>query len=252
MRRISKPWPPQNVSPQGQAPQSLKEAEKHLRKSLQGIDDRAKRSLRSRDRFDSLDKKKLREVLLKEQRHLCVYCQRWLEGSNPPIEHWQPLSEVPELALRWENLYLSCSTRSTCDSVKKSYRLAWDKADDDLPWPTDAPYHDWIGYTKLGKAYVRTNAPLSTARRKALELALEDRSDGNRKSILNLNDRKLVAARKGVIDSERRFLRKSFGDRRVSLEERAARAERLLSETEYREFISVRVAWLTKTMGKNQ
>ncbi len=122
------------------------------------------------------------------------------------------------------------------------------------PWPTDAPYHDWIGYTKLGKAYVRTNAPLSAAQRKALGLALDDRSDGNRtrKSILNLNDRKLVAARKGVIDSERKIMEKVFGNRRVSIEEREARARKLLTEVEYREFISVRVAWLTKTMGKNQ
>ncbi len=253
MRRISKPWPPGNVSPEGQDPQSMKAAEKSFLVSVRGSSDPARHA--RIQFFDCLDKSKLREVLLKEQRYLCVYCQARIgETTIPRIEHWRPLSEVPELALRWQNLYLSCAFNATCDSAKGDRRLAWDEDDEDLPWPTDAPYHDWLGYSRGGKIYVQSNAPLSTAQRKALELALDDRRDGDRQrtSILNLNHPSLVSARKAIIDSERSRMDTDYPKRRASSEARHSRASGMLARKKYAKFISVRVAWLTKTMGKNR
>ncbi len=230
----------------------MKAAEKDF---LAVLRDTADPSRYARTEFDGLDKRKLREVLLKEQRYLCVYCQARIgEAGIPPIEHWRPLSDCPELALHWQNLYLSCSFAATCDGAKGDRRLAWTDDDEDLPWPTDAPYHDWLGYSRGGRVYVRSNAPLSAAQRRALELALDDqRDEGSRRgTILNLNHPSLVAARKSVIDSERTRLNKDYKNRHASIEERLLRAKGLLGRDKYSKFISVRVAWLTKTMGKDQ
>lgn len=257
MRGVAKRWPPRNVSPDGQPPATLKEAEQDLLASLPLAKDRVKHA---RSKFDSLDKKKLREPLVRDQRCLCVYCEDKLEVKDdtpqeriPHIEHWRPLSDLPEKALCWDNLYLSCPNKNTCDGAKGDRRLACE-ADEDLPRPCDAPYHEWIGFTNLGRIYVRADARINEATRKALELAIADQQDGARVrcSILNLNDRELVAARKRAIDIERARMAKDYPDEHASREERHARAAKLLEEEHYPSFVSIRVAYLRKTLGKHQ
>jgi uncharacterized protein (TIGR02646 family) len=253
MRRISKPRPPKNVSADGQTACNLQQAEQQLHAALPTAEDPAKRA---RAHFDGLDKLKLRKVLYAEQRHICVYCQqRVKEGSDVPrIEHWRPLSHNPDLALCWTNLYLSCRSPGTCDGAKAERRLVWDTADPDLPWPTAKPYHDWIGFTSGGEAYVRVDAPLDDATRKALELAIADQNDGaqTRKSILNLNDPALVAAREAAIDGERSRMERDFPNRQATADGRLARAAEMLRETVYPAFVSIRVAWLRRTLGKHR
>lgn len=199
---------------------------------------------------------KLRAVLATEQRGICVYCERLLDEKKeaPPVEHWRPLSQSPESALCWNNLYLSCPTPDTCDDQKKYRRLLWGDGDPDLPWPTDAPYHDWLGFTHLGEVYVRADRALDEKTRKALELAISDQEYRGQKkaSILNLNHRTLVAARKAAIDSERIKMEKDFPNRSVPPAERKNRADKMLSANNYPKFVSIRVAWLTKMLGKNR
>lgn len=168
MRGIRKPWPPANVSPDRQAASSMQQAAQAYRGSLATAADKA---LYARSRFDDLDKAKLREVLYLEQHHVCVYCERRVdEGSEtPPVEHWRPLGQEPQDALTWENLYLSCPTQATCDDAKKGHRLAWDATDPSLPWPTQANYETWVGFTSGGEMFVRSDAPLTSAQRRALE-----------------------------------------------------------------------------------
>ncbi|WP_395848373.1 retron system putative HNH endonuclease [Cystobacter fuscus] len=235
------------------------EAEMRLRTSLRTATSPSKHA---RAQFDSLDKEKLREVLSAEQRHLCIYCERELKDGGEPhrIEHWRPVSRSPSLALHWKNLYLSCASKDTCDGSKADQRLVWrdeDKDEDakkDLPWPSDANYEEWIGFTSDGIAYVRADAPLDEARRKALELALADQEDEGqtRTSFLNLNSYSLAEARRAVIDVERERLARAFRGRTATDAERRASAQSLLAESRYRCFISVRVAYLHRLLGKNR
>jgi uncharacterized protein (TIGR02646 family) len=91
----------------------------------------------ARVQFDQLDKAKLREVMYREQRSICIYCERTIQEGNPEprIDHWKPLSANHDQALCWKNLYLSCPTPETCDNAKGRRPLKWDDADPDLPWP---------------------------------------------------------------------------------------------------------------------
>ena len=216
----------------------------------------ADRPQHARSTFDSLDKPKLRAVLYREQFHLCVYCERRVEEGVPPpcIEHWRPLSQEPQHALDWENLYLSCSTDGTCDDAKGGLRLAWAPGDPSLPWPTQAAYENWVGVTSGGEMFVRSDAPLTPAQRRALELAIDDRDDVGtlRASLLKLNHAALVAARKAAIDSEKSRLDRDFRGRRASRAERTAIATSLVTRNERPAFVSVRVAYLQQTLGRGR
>ena len=103
MRGLRKPWPPSNVSPDDQAPRRFADAEQEYRAALAGRTDKA-RFVRAE--FDRLNKAELRQVMSREQRSLCVYCERDLsKDETPRIEHWRPLNSNPEHAIHWHNLY---------------------------------------------------------------------------------------------------------------------------------------------------
>ena len=164
----------------------------------------------------------------REQRAICIYCERGIEEGHPAprIDHWKPLSGNHNQTLCWKNLHLSCPTPATCDDAKGQRPLKWGDADPDLPWPVDIAYEDMLGFTSRGEIYVRSDANLDSARRKALELAIDDRQDGDRKreAILNLNHPTLVADR----------------------------ASALVVGDPLPQFMSIRVAWLRKTIGKGR
>jgi uncharacterized protein (TIGR02646 family) len=253
VRGVSKPWPPRDVYPDGHQPSGLREAEKAYLDELPEV---ANKGSHARSEFDRLEKRKLRTVMYREQRSLCVYCERQIaEGYPPPrIDHWRPLSHEPELALHWQNLYLSCHSPETCDCAKRDRPLRWDDADSHLPWPTELPYEDVIGFTSGGEIYVRSDAPLPDATRRALELTIADCSDGDRKRpcIVNLNHQALVAARAAALDGERLRLERAFKDKTASKSEREERATEILAQERLPAFVSIRVAWLRKRLGRGR
>jgi len=248
MRRISKPEPPGDVSPDGHEPRSLNDAE---REYLTELPHTAERSAHARMRYGQLEKRKLRQVMYQEQRFICVFCERSIgEGNRPPrIDHWRPLSAHPEHALDWNNLYLSCPSPETCDTVKSDRALRWDDADLHLPWPTEVRYENLVGFTSSGDIYVRTDAALDDAVRRALELALNDCQDGarTRRAILNLNHPALVAARIAALDSER-----DFDSGSPSSDAREDRANEMLAQNPLPAFVSIRVAWLRRDLGRGR
>ena len=251
MRGIRKPWPPSNVSCDGQQPQTLRQAEQGFIASLPQTTDPTKRA---RTAFDDLYKPKLREVMYREQGGLCVYCERRVsEGKpTPHIDHWHLLSEAPQHALDWDNLYLSCAEPTTCDCHKHEKPLRADPLGVDLPWPIHLAYERCVGFTNGGEAYVRTDAPIDDAQRRSLIRALgvpHDDTIGDN-GILNLNHPKLVAARKAAIDSERTRLERDYKNQTVGRPEREARANQLLQEDPLKDFVSVRVQWLRRSLGK--
>lgn len=253
MRGLSKPWPPANVSPDGQKLRRFVDAEKEFLDALPAAEDKV---AFARSRYDDLDKLKLRVVMYREQRAICAYCERRIEEGQPapPIDHWRPLSKNPDLALHWKNLYLSCTTPQTCDTAKKYRELRWEPGDVDLPWPVDLRYENVVGFTSLGEMYVRSDANLDIATRKALQLAIEDRPDGatRRNSILNLNHPALVAAREAALHSERTALNKAYPNRHASRANREQRARNLLGRDPFPQFISIRAGWLQQTLGRGR
>ena len=253
MRGVSKPLPPQNVYPDGQAPASLREAEEAFVADLASARDRTSRA---RSEFNRLDKQKLRVVMYREQRSLCIYCERPIgEGYPAPrIDHWRPLSGEPELALHWDNLYLSCPAAETCDSAKQDRALRWDDTDPHIPWPADLPYEDVVGFTSRGEIYVRADVALPDATRRGLELAIGDRPDGAgvRRGIVNLNHPTLVAARAAEIDGELERFGKIHDNRAVTRNGREERAAGLLDRDPRPAFVSIRVAWLRRRLGRGR
>lgn len=73
MRGISKPWPPADVFPNGHKTASLREAEDAYLAELPGVPNQASFA---RLEYDRLEKQKLRVEMYREQRSLCVYCER--------------------------------------------------------------------------------------------------------------------------------------------------------------------------------
>ena len=250
MRGVS---PPRDVYPDGQAQSSLREAENAYLQALPGVADQGSFA---RSEFDRLDKQKLRREMYREQHSLCIYCERRIaEGyPTPRIDHWRPRSLDPRLALHWKNLYLSCPSSETCDSAKADRPFRWNDADPDMPWPVDRPYEDVVGFTSRGEIYVRADVALPDSTRRALELAIADRADGVqvRRSIVNLNHPALVAARVTAIKGERKRLETDFKNRTATRDDREVRATRLLDEIQRPQFVSIRVAWLRKRLGRGR
>ena len=254
MRGVEKSSPPSNVSPDGQIPRGLAEAEEEYLAALPGRPNRVKFANVA---YGGLEKVRLREVMHREQKSLCTYCERAVSetGSSAHVEHWRPRSRAPEYALHWRNLYLSCSTKDTCGIHKADRPLKADDADPDLPWPTELDYEELVGFTSRGEMYVRDDVRMEGATRRALELAIGDgRQDGGgrRRAILNLNHATLVEARSAALDSERTRLRRAFEGRTPSRAVRAMRARRLLERRQLPAFVSIRVSGLRRTLGQGR
>lgn len=253
MRGVAKGPPPTDVAPSGHKSCSLIHAEKLY---LADLTSAPNPSNYARSHFNDLNKHKLRELLYNEQRFLCVYCETPVKERHPPppIDHWQPLSVFPEHALSWKNLYLSCSSAETCDGAKKNRALRCDHSDEQLPWPSERQYEDLIGFSSSGEAYVRQDAGINGRMREALELAIADRIVNGTmyRSLLNLNHLRLIEARAAAIDSEIERFEKKFAGRTASQDEREQIATSLLGDNPRASYVSIRVAFLRRQLGKGK
>lgn len=246
MRKLSKPWPPSNVSPSGQTARNFVRAEQSY---LAALPRAADPKVCARSEFDRLDKAKLRQVLFGEQGFVCAYCERRVAEQHPvpPIDHWEPLNAQPRLALHWENLYLSCSTPETCDGAKKRSVLG-------VLCPAQFDYERHLSYTSRGEIYVRNDTGLSAAYRVTMEAALTTPPGGPGQpgALLNLNHPALVAARAAAVDCERTHIRKTFPRNTAPFPYRQSRAKTMLRQPSLEPFISIRVCWLCNNIGKGR
>ena len=101
---------------------------------------------------------------------------------------------------------------------------------------------------------MRSDVALPEATRRALELAIADCADGAhlRRGIVKLNHHALVAARAAALDSERTRLQRDFDDQTASMDERQHRANDMLAQNQFPAFVSIRVAWLRKRLGRGR
>ncbi len=112
-----------------------------------------------------------------------------------------------------------------------------------------------LGISKLGEVYVRADANISPEIRGALEAAIgrpERDEDDVPTGILRLNNRTLRAARVAAIDQERTRLAREFGAESASRGDREARASEMLRRDIYPSYVSVRVGYLRRTLGKHK
>ena len=123
-----------------------------------------------------------------------------------------------------------------------------------MPWPVGLRYEDIVGFTTRGETYVRSDATLPDAIRRAVELAIADHTDGDRvrRSIVNLNDPALVKARVAAVRGERKRMERDYRNRTATRDQREERAAQLLDRDQLPEFVSIRVAWLRKTLGRGR
>lgn len=248
MRGFSKQPPPANVSPPGRPVRSLTQAAMEFASGLLGTD--------ARRAFDALHKPALRMQLLSEQHHLCVFCEQELgeSGGTPRIDHWRPVQLSPTEVFNWKNLHLSCATPNTCDTCKDCKPLKCLPADTELPWPTEYAYEEVLGFTSGGRVYVRCDVDIDEGVRRALNLAIDGlREEGLcRRAILNLNAPALTTAREAAIDDEEGALSSAHGGQEVDRELREERVAILHGALRKPAFVSIRVAWLRKELGKGR
>ncbi len=62
----------------------------------------------------------IRNTLRSSSFHKCFYCERKLNEREDEVEHYIEVSEQPELAFNWNNLYLSCRE---CNKGKKPNKV---------------------------------------------------------------------------------------------------------------------------------
>ena len=109
-----------------------------------------------------------------------------------------------------------------------------------------------MGFTSLGEMYVRSDAPLNDAQRKALVLAIgvphDDDDEGQRHPQPEPSRVDRRAERLPSTASAPDWSADSRS-RRASRSEREAIASERLGADTLPEFVSIRVGWLRKTLG---
>ncbi len=250
MRGVRKGSPPGNVSPVRQTARSFTQARLALKKAL-AADGGPSPTATARAAYEALEKGPIRLLLFKEQMGLCVYCEKPLptpgaeedearsgQSGLPRIAHWEPIDVDPEKALDWDNLHLSCPSKTSCDIVQGKRSLG-------LPVPNDERYEDQLTYSSLGELDVRSDA------RAAISGALAN-AIGTRASpgILSLNAPDLVDARGDVIDTIRTEVGQKFRGKRATKQALQKIAERLLAQDPLPGFVSAQVDWLKKHAAK--
>lgn len=109
--------------------------------------------------FDKMDKRRVREALIAEQKGLCAYCMCRIvnSGASTTIEHFVPLSRSKAGAMSYRNWLAVCKggadikpptgqKRVICCDAKKSNTIA--KLD-----PTDRRHMEQIAYYDDGTIY---------------------------------------------------------------------------------------------------
>jgi uncharacterized protein (TIGR02646 family) len=228
VRSVTKGPAPRNVRPSTQTAQSLKTAA--IRFAIALPEANSAQDF-ARSEFDSLDKRTLRKALAEEQRESCIFCEARINPARSRIDHWEPVSSRPDLALDWRNLHLSCDAAATCDTAKGESTLG-------LPWPSACPLESWVGFTSDGEIIARSGPHVD-----ALAAALGP-------SVLNLNHPTLREARRAALNGLREAIALRFTSRTVTKAQRERWATDDLAADPRPPFVSVRAAWLRGDLGR--
>ena len=114
---------------------------------------------------------------------LCVYCEREINVKNNDghIEHIKPKDKFPQLFQEYNNLSISCNSKSTCGHAKQN------EYDSRLINPIEDNPEDFLVYDDL------------TGKIMAKDISVKNRVEYTVNEVLNLNEYNLCKARKLVI-----------------------------------------------------
>ena len=173
----------------------------------------------------------IRHQLLDEQGHLCAYCMGRIKPETMKVEHWLPQKGHTEMQLAYANLLGVCKgnegqapANQHCDTHKGNLLISYNPAN---------PAHrieDKIQY--LGNGTI-----------KASEAAFDKDLD----KTLNLNESRLRANRKEVVEAVRRALAGKPGTRTKAQIEKYLHKWQFPAKTSERPaYAGVAIYWLTK------
>ena len=144
-------------------------------------------------------KKEVKDSLMKEQGHICCYCERELSDNDSHIEHFKPRSGEDVDPLDYANMLCSCQNQLKQGEPRHCGHLKGDWFDDQLiVSPLDPDCEEHFAYTEDGEIQPATKS-----------------DDAARMMIkkMGLNIPKLIAFRKKAIEA--------FSDEDLSEQERS-------------------------------
>ncbi len=191
------------------------------------------------------DKNEVREAILRDQGHLCAYCQRRIPvaGGHPTmkVEHWRAQSSGED-DLRWTNLLGVCPGderletgahhgEQHCDTSRGDQALFLHPVEGQGPSP-----RDHLRYLANGGV-----APKETTRQRSVSADIE---------ALNLNAARLRRGRLAVYDALKQRLDKAgWSEKALRDEHRAHRTEAGSKAIAYREVARYHVERWARSRG---
>lgn len=107
------------------------------------------------------EKREVREALVAEQHHVCIYCGKRITAAfrSSHIEHFRPQSIHSNQRFDWPNLFASCgpigqtNVPEVCGGAKRN----WDPAAKAHIEPTDAGCEQRFAYDGNGAIFITTD-----------------------------------------------------------------------------------------------
>lgn len=183
--------------------------------------------------LSAADKDQVRDALLRDQGHLCAYCQRRIPSADGrmKVEHWQAQA-TGQNKLRWSNLLGVClgdaaaetgaaTKERHCDTARGDAKLFLHPVEGQGPSP-----REHLRYTPTGEVRALEDKP---------ELSERVQADIH---ALNLNAERLRRARRAVYDALCEHLDKyGFSKSALAAELRAASIEPDVRASEHCEMV---------------
>jgi uncharacterized protein (TIGR02646 family) len=178
------------------------------------------------DDVNSHDRGEIRKALVSMQGERCAYCESPLFPGDGHIEHFRRKNKehFPELTFVWENLFLSCDSRTNCGHFKDRRQAPRYRADDLVKPDHDDP-ETFFYFSATGDVRVKAGADSASTTR-ALETI----------RVLGLNHPALVHQRRKAVDGYKRGRGSTMDLEGLSGERRRAYLLREIEETKERPF----------------
>lgn len=196
----------------------------------------------ARDAFDHLDKKPIRDSLVKEQHGICAYCMRRIDSNiHMTIEHWSSIKVDPDRCLDYGNMLGVCNggreAGTTNPSVSRCI-LCCDASKGDMEItisPLNSEHMKLIRYSSEGRIYTYPE---------------DEDLEKDINEVLNLNAIMLIEGRKEAYRSYVKFMEIQKKRKRSIRSTIEKEIERLEGETTYGEFVGVVLYFLKKRLRR--
>lgn len=146
-------------------------------------------------------KKILREYILKEQYSLCAYCEKEITASS--IDHFKTRDACPRETLNYDNLFISCNSKSHCEKTKDKFGLVCNDYQKIVNPIIENP-DDFFEYGLAGDILVKDR--LTNIQKEKAKFTIK---------VFNLDDTSLIIDRRRVVDMLQLYKNQDFKLNRV-------------------------------------